>query len=299
MLPDEVVDDLGLAGALHGRGLRRELEASVGVLVAALRVEVVGDHEHLAPAELELARQWLAARGPHRVGRVDPPRRQRERRVAVALDHRRARGRAVDRRRAAIDERDARRVEQEDDADVAAGLAAVLVVDRVDLAPAVARAARGHDRVGQLGQRLVGRDRAVVGRAGVVLHLLDRHDVGLGEVGDHALGQALVLGGGVAGRQVLDVVGRHRQLLRGLRGGRDGRQVVVLGGAQRRGGDQVAAELRVVDRAHRGAGEDVAHVDAGVGAVGRHDLDAARGDGVLGQDLGARRGRSSPASAWW
>ena len=84
-------------------------------------------------------------------------------------------------------------------------------------APAVPRAARGHDRVGQLGQGLIGSDRAVVCRAGVVLHLFDRHDIGLGEVGDHALGQPLVLGGGVAGRQVLDVVGRHGQLLRGLR----------------------------------------------------------------------------------
>ena len=43
---------------------------------------------------------------PVRVGRVDPAGRQREVGLALGLDHRRARGRAVDRRGAAVDERD-------------------------------------------------------------------------------------------------------------------------------------------------------------------------------------------------
>jgi len=151
-------------------------------LVAALRVEVVGDHDHAPVAELELARERLAARAPDGVRGADPSRRQRQRQLAVALDDRRPGGRAVHARGAAVDERHPRGVEQEHDADVAAGLAAVLVVDRVDLAPVVARAARRDDRVPQLRERLARGDHAVVGRAGVVLDLLDRDDVGLGEV---------------------------------------------------------------------------------------------------------------------
>jgi hypothetical protein len=59
---DEVMDDLGLARPLHGRGLVRELEAAVGVLVAALGVEVLGDHEDGGAPEPELAGERLATR---------------------------------------------------------------------------------------------------------------------------------------------------------------------------------------------------------------------------------------------
>src|SRR4051812_2704216 len=45
--------DARLAGALHGRRLPRELEAAVRVLVAALGVEVVGDHDHALATERE------------------------------------------------------------------------------------------------------------------------------------------------------------------------------------------------------------------------------------------------------
>jgi hypothetical protein len=64
----------------------------------------------------------------------------------------------------------------------------VLVVDRVDLARVVVRAAGRDHGGGQLADRLVSGDHAVVGGAVVVLHLLDRDDVGRGQVGDDALG---------------------------------------------------------------------------------------------------------------
>jgi hypothetical protein len=54
---------LSLARALHRRRLRRELEADVGVLVAELGVEVVGDHEHgFALPALSTLADRLAAR---------------------------------------------------------------------------------------------------------------------------------------------------------------------------------------------------------------------------------------------
>jgi len=46
---------------------------------------------------------------------------------------------------------------------------------------------------GQLADGLVGGDHAVVGGAVVVLHFLDRDDVGRGQIGDDALGQGLEL----------------------------------------------------------------------------------------------------------
>ena len=81
-----------------------------------------------------------------------------------------------------VDEGHPGRVEEEADADVAAGLAAVGEVDRVDLAPLVLRAAGGDDRRGEHVERLVGGDRAVVGRAVVVLDLLEGDDVGAVQV---------------------------------------------------------------------------------------------------------------------
>ena len=112
-----------------------------------------------------------------------------------------------------VDERHACGVVEEHDPDVPAGLAAVLVVDGVYLTRVVVRAARRDDRIGELADRLVGGDDAVVGRAVVVLHLLDRDDVGLGEIGHQVGREPLELRVGIARSQVLDVVGRHRELL--------------------------------------------------------------------------------------
>src|SRR5262249_31367059 len=65
-----------------------------------------------------------------------------------------------------IDERDAAvGPEEEDLADVPARLAAVLVVDRIELTPLVRRASRARDRRHELRQRLVGGDDAGVRRA--------------------------------------------------------------------------------------------------------------------------------------
>ena len=159
----------------------------------------------------------------------------------------------ADRGRARVDERHDGRVVQERDPDVAARLPAVLVVDRFDLARVVVRAA--------------GRDHGVVGGAVVVLHLLDRDDVGRG--------------------QVLHVVSGDGQLLLGRSGRHDRGQVVVLHRAERGGGDEVAAELGVVDRADRRAGEHVAHADLGVGPVCRDELQPPRRGGVLRRQQGA------------
>ena len=52
-LADEVVLRQGLAGPLHGRALGRDLEPAVLALVAQLRVEVVGDDEHVLAVELD------------------------------------------------------------------------------------------------------------------------------------------------------------------------------------------------------------------------------------------------------
>ena len=107
------------------------------------------------------------------VGRVDPPGAERQLRAApgrVLL--RRARGGPA----RAIDELDLPvGPEQEADADVAARLAAVRVVDRVDLAELVARAAGGGDRGDEA--RSTSRAASVIAvrrRAVVVLDLLER-----------------------------------------------------------------------------------------------------------------------------
>src|SRR5205823_11455719 len=108
-------------------------------VVAALGVEVVADDEEGAAVEGELAGQRLAAVVEGRVGRIDPAGAVGELRAAAGVHHAGRGGRgaagAVDEAEAAVG------AEEEADADVAAGLAAVLVVDRVDLAVLVGRAA--------------------------------------------------------------------------------------------------------------------------------------------------------------
>ena len=85
------VDDAGLpahrvvhtAAALDLARAVRLLEASEQRRVAALGGEVVRDQEQLLAAVAELARQRLAARVPHPVGRIDPARAERQLRARL------------------------------------------------------------------------------------------------------------------------------------------------------------------------------------------------------------------------
>ena len=119
--------------ALHLAGGCRRLEPAHQRVVAALGVEVVADHEDLPSAEAELADQRLAGVVPGRVRRVDQARATgsaapcRAPSVTPIRAGRAAAG-PVDEGQAAVG------AEQERDPDVAARLAAVGVVDRVDLA---------------------------------------------------------------------------------------------------------------------------------------------------------------------
>ena len=100
-------------------------------------------------------------------------------------------------------------------------------------APLVRRAARRDDRVGQLLQRLVGGDRAVVLGAVVVLDLLQGDDVGRGEVVHDRRRRARRTSCGVGRVEVLDVVRRDRQLAALLLAGRLALQAAVFERAER------------------------------------------------------------------
>ncbi len=276
---DESVDQLRLRGALDLRAAGRRLEAAVEALVAALGVEVVGDHEHPAARtalERELPDQRLAAGLPRRVGGRDTARGRGQRGLAVVGDdlHRRGGVAALD-----VGEPHPLGVEEERDPDVAAGLPAVLVVDRVDLPRLVGRTARRLDRVGELLQRGPGGDRSVVLRAAVVLDLLQCHHVRRGQVLHQRLRQPVELGLRGRGGEVLDVVRGHGQLVGLLpAGGLRGR--TVAGQRTQRGGlDGVAAEVVVVQRPGGGPGQLVADIGLGERVLGegdqRLDLDPA------------------------
>ena len=161
---------------LHLGGADRRLPAPEQRVVAALGGEVVGDHEDRLAAEGELARQRLAAGCPRRVGRVDPAGGGGQVRPVAAAS--KTPVVAWSRAARAVDEGDPRSgPEEEDLADVAARLAAVGAVGRVDPARLVRRPAGGADRRRQLVDGLLGVDRAVVDGAVVVLDLLQRQDV--------------------------------------------------------------------------------------------------------------------------
>jgi hypothetical protein len=88
--------------------------------------------------------------------------------------------------------------------DVAAGGAAVLVVDWVDVDVQVVYAGDVADGLGERGEGQVGVGHAVVCFAGVVLDFLQEHDRGRVEVVDDVLGDEW--DAGVVGSEVLDVV---------------------------------------------------------------------------------------------
>src|SRR5439155_11438381 len=125
-----VLDESGLDGgllvALHLRRACRRLESPRKWLVATLRVEVIRDNEETQRVEQEFRGEWLAARVPSGVRRIDSPGAERELRRTAGARHGRRRGRVS---AGPIHEREPTvGPEQEDLADVPAGLAAVLVV---------------------------------------------------------------------------------------------------------------------------------------------------------------------------
>ncbi len=204
----------------------RRLDATEQRVVTALGVPVVGDREQPLAVVGELGRQRLAAVVEGRVGGLDPTGADRQARAARLVDHgdrcgRRAAG-AVHERQATI------RAEQEADADVAARLAAVLVVDRVDLAVVVGGAAGRLDGVDQQAPRLRRADGPVVGGAVVVLDLLDGDQVGRAQVVDDHVGERRELRRRIARVQVLDVERGRAQLAHAGVGRRLARESAVV-----------------------------------------------------------------------
>ena len=195
---------VGLPDPLHLGGAHRLLPAAEQRVVAALGGEVVGDGEDGRAPEGELAHQRLARAGPRRAGRVDPAGGGRSGATlwpcvttpvrVVAVPPGRS-TKATPRSGA----------EQEHLADVAARLATVGAVGRVDPARVVRRSARGADGRRQHGHRPAGVHRAVVGGAAVVLDLLQRQDVRALQVGDDLACEPVELRLRVAGVEVLDV----------------------------------------------------------------------------------------------
>src|SRR5262249_38011559 len=129
---DEVMDDLRLLMPLDLGAPLGWLEAPKEGLIAALRVEVVRDDEEPLPVVEKLASQRLAAVVEGRVGWVDAARAEGELGPTGAVHHRRGRGGGptgpVDEAEAAVG------AEEETDPNVAARLAPVGVVHRIDLA---------------------------------------------------------------------------------------------------------------------------------------------------------------------
>jgi hypothetical protein len=256
-LVDEVAHLGRLLHPLHLRGLLDRLEPPVQRVVAALGDEVVRDHEDrlAAPAELAASGLRLSVQAAL-VGSIRPGENDRCGRPARVAGDRGGRGRGATR---PVDERQpAVGPEQEHHPDVAARLAAVGVVDRVDLAELVRRAAGRGDRRDQPADRLVGRDHAVVGGAGVVLDLLERQHVRRPQVLHRVLGQRVELGLRILRRQVLHVERRHRELLRGRRLGELALQAAAAQ-RRRRGRQQLEVAEVVVDDA--GGGTRIAVTD--------------------------------------
>ena len=68
-------------------------------------------------------------------------------------------------------------VVQVSNADIAARLTAIRVVERRDFQELVCRSAGGNNRIDQEAERLVGSGNAIVRRSGVILNLLQANDV--------------------------------------------------------------------------------------------------------------------------
>ncbi len=170
--------------------------------------------KNLAVAQPELRSQRLTARVPGRVRRIDPTRacgQLRTRSASIRLSSRVVEsppGRSTNCDAAVA-------AEEERDADVAAGLATVLIVDRVDLPPAVGRTAAL--TIG--GRERIERDVRVRRRGRSSAPLLSctsssAIDVRALEVVDDQAGERVELRRPVGRVEVLDVERRDRDLLR-------------------------------------------------------------------------------------
>ena len=256
---DDLVEGTDLRFALGLAGLHERLRAAEDRRRPEARCQVVVDHRDLGVVEREHADERVASACEcRRVARTEHAERCLRQRVVV-------------------DQVDPVGVVQEGVADVAAGDAAGRAVGRGDVEGRVGRAACGHDRIDERLERHVGRGRAVVGGAGVVLDLLECDDVGGVQVVDDLrrdLGPLRVVA--TEGVQVQHVVAGHRQPVVGRLQVREllGR----VGGTHREGFgcvDLVVAE-RVADHATNVA-QAVADLDRYGGSEDRAvelDLDA-------------------------
>ena len=172
---DEIIDDLRLLSALGLGTEHRRLEAAKERVVSALGVKVIGDDKQLLTVEGKLARERFATVVEGSVSRIDAAGTEGELDPGWAIRHRRGAGRTstgtVCEGEAAIG------AEKKTDTNIAAGLAPVLVINRVDLAESVGRAAgclNGGDQ-GVVGGG--GIDYPIVSRPIVILDLFNRDDV--------------------------------------------------------------------------------------------------------------------------
>ncbi len=199
-LPDEAVDHLALGHALglcaeHGR-----LGATEKGIVAGLGLEMVDDDEDFLAVEEKFSRQGpagaLEAGGrvldPGRVVGIDAAWAEGQGR-AGAGEHGLGGGHGIAAR--AIDQGHAIGPEEETNANVGARSAAILVVERSNVAVGVSRAASGANGCNQHRIGLAGIDDAVVGGAAVVLDFLQAQNVGAEQVLDDIRGQTGELAG--------------------------------------------------------------------------------------------------------
>ena len=262
---------LGVAGVFARAD--RLLPAAEERVVAPLRAEVDGGDEDPLAAEAVLTDERLARVGEGLRSGRDPAGRLGEVGALPVLDDR---GRPVGRAAAALDEVDvAIRAVEQHVADVAARLTTVGLVLRVDPVGLVAGAALRLDGGDEPVGRRRGVDGAVVGRAAVVLDLLDGDDVGAAQVGDDLAGEPVELALLIARRQVFDVEGGHGQLARVLPSRHLALEPAVLDGRDLRR-EQLEVGEGVVERPGDEPRQPVA--DVGVGER------AARQEHVVDED---------------
>ena len=137
---------------------------------------MIRDYVEPLRVEQEFRRERLAARVPGAVLGIDASGAERELWSPADVCHCRRGGRVAT---GPVDEREpAVRAEHEDRPDVPARLAAILIVQRVDLPVAVGRPAGARDGGDQRADRDRWIDHPVVRRSVVVLDLLDGDEVG-------------------------------------------------------------------------------------------------------------------------
>ncbi len=167
------------------------------------------NQEQALSAEFKFDCQRFAAVVKGAVARGNPSRAKRQlrrpRRANYRVICRRTRARA--RRKA-----DPQRVIQNAHANVAAGLTAVLIVDRVDLCEGIGTPTRRNDCRDQVVIGRAGIHHAVIGRAVVILNFLQHDDVRRTQVVDNLLRPCIELAGSGVPREILDIESRNRQV---------------------------------------------------------------------------------------